>query len=138
MGDVGCGNITKIVNNLIALTCFNVSAEAFVLGVKGGVDARKLFEAVTSGSGSNRQLQDVFPRTILQGNFEPGFELGLALKDVSLATTLAREYGIPLPLGTTVEQRLIEAKAAGLGKKSSAAYILRLEELAGVKVRYSP
>ena len=32
MGNSGCGNITKIVNNMIALTCSSINAEAFVLG----------------------------------------------------------------------------------------------------------
>jgi len=138
VGDVGCGNITKLVNNLIATTCNHINAEAFVLGVKAGIDAKKLWEAVTAGTGNNRPLQEYWPKSIFQGDFEPGFELSLALKDISLATALAREYGIPLPIATTVEQRLIEAKAAGLGKKASTVGMLRLEELAGVKVRFSP
>jgi len=136
MGDNGCGNITKLVNNLISLTCSYISAEAFVLGVRAGVDTRKLWEAVTSGSGNNFQLQEVWPITILEGDFEPAFALGLAAKDVSLAMTLAREYEIPLPIAATVEQCFIECKASGLAKKSAATHIWRLEELAKVKVRF--
>jgi 3-hydroxyisobutyrate dehydrogenase len=136
MGDSGCGNITKLVNNLISLTCTLISAEAFVVGVKAGVETRKLFEAVTSGSGNNFQLQEVWPHTILEGNFEPEFELGLAAKDVSLAMELARQYQIPLPIAATVEQCYIEGKAGGLTKKGLGTHIWRLEEVAGVKVRF--
>jgi 3-hydroxyisobutyrate dehydrogenase-like beta-hydroxyacid dehydrogenase len=136
MGDTGCGNITKLANNLISLTCTFINAEAFVLGVRGGVDARKLWEACTSGSGNNFQLQEIWPRTILAGNFESVFELGLAAKDISLATALAREYQIPLPIAALVEQRIIECKASGLAGKSLDTHIWRLEELAGVKVRF--
>lgn len=134
MGDIGCGNITKIVNNLIASVCSNINAEAFVLGVKAGVDTRKLWEAVTAGTGNNKSLE-LWSTGVLKGNFEPGFQLDLALKDIGLAMSLGREYAVPLPVAATVEQRIIEAKAAGFGKKSSSATILRLEELVGVKVR---
>jgi 3-hydroxyisobutyrate dehydrogenase-like beta-hydroxyacid dehydrogenase len=137
MGDSGCGNITKLVNNLISLTCTLVNAEAFVIGVKAGVDTRKLFDAVTAGSGNNFQLQEVWSRTILTGNFEPEFELGLAAKDVSLAMALAREYQIPLPISASVEQCYIEGKAAGLSKEALGTHIWRLEELANVKVRFN-
>jgi 2-hydroxymethylglutarate dehydrogenase len=136
MGDIGCGNITKLANNLISLTCTFVNAEAFILGAKGGVDVHKLWEACSSGSASNFQLTEVWPRTILAGNFESEFGLGLAAKDVSLAMELAREYELPLPIGALVEQRFMECKASGLAGKSLDTHIWRLEELAGVKVRF--
>ena len=41
----------------------------------------------------------------------------------------------PLPVGAIVEQKLIDAEAAGLGDKHVDAMILRLEELTGVQVR---
>jgi len=135
VGEVGCGNIAKIVNNLISLTCHNINAEGFVLGVKAGINARKLWEVVTTSSGNNRTLQERWPQTVLRGNFEAGFKLSLALKDMNLALALGREYGIPLPIGAAVEQRLLEAKAAGLGEKDARSTILRLEELTGVQVR---
>ena len=87
-----------------------------------------------ASSGSNRSLEN-WPQNVFPGNFEPGFKLNLALKDCRLALALSREYGVPLPVGATVEQRLLEAKAAGLGEKASASTILRLEELTGVKIR---
>jgi 3-hydroxyisobutyrate dehydrogenase-like beta-hydroxyacid dehydrogenase len=37
VGDVGCGNIAKLVNNMIALTTNAITAEGFVLGVKAGI-----------------------------------------------------------------------------------------------------
>ena len=134
MGDIGCGSIAKICNNLIAFACSNINNEAFVLGVKAGIDAKKLWEVVMASSGSNRSLEN-WPRNVFLGNFEPGFKLNLALKDCRLALALGREYGVPLPVAATVEQRLLEAKAAGLGEKASTSTLLRLEELTGVKIR---
>jgi 3-hydroxyisobutyrate dehydrogenase-like beta-hydroxyacid dehydrogenase len=134
VGDVGCGTIAKLVNNLIGLGASAITAEGFVLGVKAGIDPDVLQSIIAVSTGNNWTLQQ-YPRTVLQGDFEPGFRLSLACKDIALATQMAREYGVPLQVGSAVEQRLIEAKAAGLGDKAVDGAILRLEELTGVQVR---
>ena len=135
IGDVGCGNIAKLVNNVIAFTCNAITAECLVLGVKAGVDTKKLYEVVKASSGNNYQLEHYYPLQTFRGNFEPGFRVSLALKDMGLALALSKQYGMPMPVSTTVEQRFLEAKAAGLGEKDIRSIILQLEELAGVQVR---
>jgi 2-hydroxymethylglutarate dehydrogenase len=134
VGDVGCGNIVKLINNLIGITANEVTAGAFVLGVKAGIDPRQLLEVLKVSTGNNFAVQS-YPRTVFQGNFEPFFRLSLALKDLSLALALGKEYGVPLPVVAAVEQRLVEAKAAHLGDKHLDALILPLERLVGVQVR---
>jgi 3-hydroxyisobutyrate dehydrogenase-like beta-hydroxyacid dehydrogenase len=135
VGDVGCGNIVKLINNMIAATCNAATAEGFVLGVKAGIDVRKLHEVIKVSSGNNWFLEHKYPRTVFQGKFDPGFRINLSLKDVGLALSLGKDYCVPQPVSAVVEQRLLEAKAAGLGDMDSAAIILRLEQLAGVEVR---
>lgn len=134
VGDIGCGNIAKLINNMISITCNAITAEGFVLGTKAGIDARKLLEVIKVSTGNNYSIQ-TYPTSVFQGNFAPGFKIALASKDIGLALALGREYGLPLPVAGAVEQRLVEAKAAGLGEKHIDALILRLEELAGVQVR---
>jgi 3-hydroxyisobutyrate dehydrogenase-like beta-hydroxyacid dehydrogenase len=134
VGDVGCGNVAKLVNNLISLTNNTICAEAFVLGVKAGIDPQILWEITVSGTANNWNLQQ-YPQTVFQGNFEPGFRLSLGFKDIGLAIQLGREYGVPLFVGAAVEQSLLEAKAAGFEDKSVDAFMLYLEKLAGVQVR---
>ncbi len=135
VGDIGCGNITKLVNNMLSICCTAITAEGFVLGAKAGIDVKKLWEVIKVSTGNSWVVEHSYPRTVFQGNFEPGFSLSLALKDIGLALALGKEHDVPLPVGATVEQGFIEAKAAGLGEKSIQALILRLEELAGVQVR---
>jgi 3-hydroxyisobutyrate dehydrogenase-like beta-hydroxyacid dehydrogenase len=134
VGDVGCGNVAKLVNNLISLTNNIINAQAFVLGVKAGIDPQILWEITTSGTANNWNLQQ-YPQTVFQGNFEPGFRLSLGFKDIGLAIQLGREYGVPLSVGAATEQSLLEAKAAGFEDKSVDGFMLYLEKLVGVKVR---
>jgi 3-hydroxyisobutyrate dehydrogenase-like beta-hydroxyacid dehydrogenase len=134
VGRVGCGNAAKLANNLISLAANSISAEGFVLGVKAGIDPAVLLDIIKVSTGNNWCAQQ-YPHTTFKGNFEPGFKIGLAYKDINLALDFAKENGVPLPLGNAVKQDLQEAMAAGLQDKGVDAIILSREEAAGVKVR---
>lgn len=134
VGEAGCGNVAKLINNMISLTCGAINAEGFVLGVKAGIDPHVLWEIICASTGYNWRLHE-YPESVFRGNFEPGFRLSLGCKDIGLAMELGREYAVPLRIGAAVEQNMIEAKAAGLGDKHTDAVILPLEKLAGVEVR---
>jgi 3-hydroxyisobutyrate dehydrogenase-like beta-hydroxyacid dehydrogenase len=134
VGAVGCGNAAKLVNNLISLACNSISAEGFVLGVRAGLNPATLLEIIKVSTGNNWCSQQ-YPKTVFRGNFEPGFRVGLAYKDISLALALGEEYGVPLPVGTAVRQDLADAVAAGLEGKGVDAVILSREKAAGVEVR---
>jgi 3-hydroxyisobutyrate dehydrogenase-like beta-hydroxyacid dehydrogenase len=133
-GEVGSGTIAKLVNNVISLTSNAIMAEAFVLGVKAGVDPEILWQVASTGTANNWDLQR-YPQLVLKGNFEPGFRLSLGCKDVGLAVQLGRECGVPLPVAAAVEQSFLRAQTAGLGDKSVYAIIQNLEQLVGVEVR---
>ena len=134
VGDVGCGNVAKLINNLIALTAVSVCSEGFVLGAKAGIDPQVLHDIVTSSTGDNWVLRQ-FPQTVFKGEFAPMYRLGLAHKDISLAVQMGKDYQVPLPIGEIVEKKLIDADEAGHGDKHVDAVILPLEELIGVQVR---
>jgi 3-hydroxyisobutyrate dehydrogenase-like beta-hydroxyacid dehydrogenase len=133
-GDVGCGNIVKLINNMIGLACSEITYEGMVLGAKAGIDVRTLREGTRKSSGTNFCVENILPN-IFAGNFEPGFRINLALKDIGLALGMAKQYAVPTPIGSLFEQRLLEAKASGWGDKGSQSLILLLEMLAGVEVR---
>ena len=133
-GEAGAGNVAKLVNNIISLTANAIMAEAFVLGVKAGVDAETLWEVASSGTANNWDLAR-YPRFTFKGDFEPGFRLSLASKDVGLAVQLGREYGVPMPVAAAAEQSFLAAQATGLGDRSVYSIIQHLEQLVGVEVR---
>ena len=133
-GPLGSGAICKIVNNLISLSVAVVLSEAFTLGVKAGVEPETLFEVVSGSSGDTQRMRR-FPESLFKGNFDPGFQVDLAAKDVGLATEMGRAVGIPMELSNLVQQRYIEAQGRGWGKADSGAVIRLQEERAGVQVR---
>jgi 2-hydroxymethylglutarate dehydrogenase len=134
VGDVGCGNVAKLVNNLISLASNSISATGFALGVKAGIDPKILWDIISVSTGDNWCMRQ-YPNTTFKGNFEPGFRIGLAYKDIGLALDLGRENGIPLPVGEAVKKELYDVIKAGYEDKGVDAVILPLEAAGGIKVR---
>jgi 3-hydroxyisobutyrate dehydrogenase-like beta-hydroxyacid dehydrogenase len=132
MGPVGSGNITKLTNNLMVNAIPLLVDEALVLGVKAGIDARRLYE-VWNVSTSSRFVQGI-PRLLERQFDNPGFALALSAKDVGLAAEAGRELGVPMPVTAAAAHVLTRAVSAGLGDKSPAAVIVTIEEGAGIKV----
>jgi 3-hydroxyisobutyrate dehydrogenase len=138
IGEVGAGEVAKLVHNQIALVVQQVVAEGLTLGTKAGIAPEKLLEAIRGGA-YGRSQGSVGPnmeKTILQGAWDtPRFALALARKDLGLATDLASEYGVPMPLAAVAEQGLIECLNRGWGGKDMTAAWALQEDRAQVTVR---
>jgi 3-hydroxyisobutyrate dehydrogenase-like beta-hydroxyacid dehydrogenase len=132
-GDRGAGAVCKIVNNLIGLATGVLLSEAFTLGIKAGVDAETLFTAVAGSSGNTQAMQGL-PNGIFKRNFDPGFQLDLAAKDVGLATQLGRELRVPMEMSNTAQQRYITAQNEGWGRLAAGAVARIQEQRAGVEI----
>jgi 3-hydroxyisobutyrate dehydrogenase len=136
-GEIGAGSICKLVHNMIGHSVRQAIAEGLTLGVKAGVEPEALWESIRRGSlGRMRVLHEGLVRTMFRGEFEPAsFALNLAYKDISLATELAREYSVPMPMSTLAEQIAMEAMNRGWADQDSSVTVLLQEEQAGVQVR---
>ena len=83
-------------------------------------------------------LHEGIPRTVFTGEYEPAsFALALSRKDIGLATELAREYNVAMPVANLAEQTAIEGMARGWGDLDSSVLFRLQEESAGVEVRAS-
>jgi 3-hydroxyisobutyrate dehydrogenase len=138
IGEVGAGEVAKLVHNQIALVVQQAVAEGLTLGTKAGIEPEKLLEAIRggaygrSGGGVGPNLE----KTTLQGDWDrPRFALSLARKDLGLATDLASEFGVPMPLAAAAEQALIECLNRGWGGKDMTAAFALQEDRAQVQVR---
>jgi 3-hydroxyisobutyrate dehydrogenase-like beta-hydroxyacid dehydrogenase len=134
VGPLGSGLVVKLVNNVMSMGNMVVAAEAMVLGVKAGVDPRRLFEILSTSGGRSHHFLKRMPN-VLAGDFTPNFSIALSKKDVSLALALAAGLGIPLPVASAVRQVYEAAAAQGLANQDMAAVTRLYEERAGVEVR---
>jgi 3-hydroxyisobutyrate dehydrogenase-like beta-hydroxyacid dehydrogenase len=128
--------VCKLTNNLINLSFAVVLGEALTSGVRAGVDLRTLFDAISAGSGNSRRMQAHMTRHLFAGDFEAGFGLGLATKDVRLALEMARETGNPMKLTSQVYDELLTAIGRGWGDEDCDAVVKLQEEAAGLELRF--
>lgn len=131
----GAAQTMKLANNLLAACAIAISSEAFVFGVKGGLDPRAMCEVFNASSGKNTATLDKFPGSVLPGTFDFGFSTALAYKDVKLCLDEAEALGVPTPVGSAV-RHLLGITQAMFGPDSDFTSMVRpLEQWAGVKVR---
>ena len=137
MGDVGAGEVAKIVNNLILAICINANAEALVLGVKFGIDPEKLVDSVIEGVGFNHGMRKHYKEHVLKGDFgeEDLFSVDFMRKDLALAFELADELQVPLSFGALADQNYQAARAAGRAANYHPVVCTLIEDLCGVKIR---
>jgi 3-hydroxyisobutyrate dehydrogenase-like beta-hydroxyacid dehydrogenase len=138
IGEVGAGEVAKLVHNQIALVVQQAVAEGLTLGTKAGIEPERLLEAIRGGAYGRSQgsIGPNMEKTILRGDWDsPRFALALARKDLGLATDLASEFGVPMPLAAVAEQALIECLNRGWGRKDMTAAWALQEDRAQVQVR---
>ncbi|MXX92972.1 MAG: NAD(P)-dependent oxidoreductase [Chloroflexi bacterium] len=135
-GELGMGSTCKLVNNMITLAVRQVVAEGLTLGMKAGLDLDALMEA---GSRSILGTQkEGLERTVFLGKYDPpSFRQALARKDISLASELARELSVPMPVANIVEQISIQCGNRGWGDMDTHVIYRLQEEAAGVEIRSS-
>ena len=97
MGDVGAGQITKMVNQVLVLTNYCVIAEAVKLGEAGGVDVSKIPEALATGHAGSNLLNALVPR-IVERNFQPMGRAKQILKDFDMLHDLSKGLEAPSPM----------------------------------------
>ena len=136
-GAIGAGSVAKLVHNMIGHGVQQAIAEGMTLGVKAGVETQALWECVRRGAlGRMSYLHERLPLIVFRGQYDPPqFALALARKDIGLATELAREYDVPMPIAAIAEQIAIQGVRRGWGGWDAAATFALQEEAAGVEVR---
>jgi 3-hydroxyisobutyrate dehydrogenase len=135
IGSIGAGTVAKLVHNCVGYVILTGMAEVFALGVKAGVPPLDLWQAVRQGAWGQRKTFDSIAANFLQGRYEPAsFALGLAHKDVGLATALGRELGVPMRLANMTLEEMTEAMGRGWADLDSRCYMALELERADVTI----
>ena len=139
IGAIGAGSVAKLVHNCAGYAVQTALAEVFTMGVKAGVEPLALWEAVRGGAGGRRRTFDGLIDQFLVNTYEPpAFALRLAHKDMSLATQLGREVGVPMRLANMAMAEMTEALNRGWDQKDSRSPMMLQTERAGVKIEVDP
>jgi 3-hydroxyisobutyrate dehydrogenase-like beta-hydroxyacid dehydrogenase len=125
----GLGQLMKLANNFLSATAIAATAEAVVLGVKGGLDPATMLDVINASTGRNTASEDKFPRQVLTGRYAAGFTTGLLTKDLGLCTAAAAALGVSMPVAAEVHAQWQRA-VAELGADADITRIVALIERA--------
>ncbi len=137
-GAVGAGIRTKLVNNYLAITSCQMNAEALALAQRFGLDLDRTLEVIHGTTATNGQLKLNYATKVLAGDTDPGFQIDLAHKDLSLVLAAANASRVPMGIGAAARESLSLARARGYGGKDFSALLDALCEAAGIEpVRFA-
>ena len=104
-GASGAGQAAKICNNMILGVTMIATCEAFALADKLGLDRQKMFDVVSTSSGSSWSMNaycpapGVGPASPADNGYNPGFAADLMLKDLRLSQQAAEGADADTPMG---------------------------------------
>jgi 3-hydroxyisobutyrate dehydrogenase-like beta-hydroxyacid dehydrogenase len=134
MGEVGSGQLTKLINQLL----FNIScaglAEVLPMAVKLGLDPEKVAQVVTTGTGRSFAADFFIPLT-LENRFDEGYPVKAAYKDMISAAEISAHKSIPLPVVNATAVTFQMAISEGYGDLSKGGLIRVFEKLLGTEFR---
>ena len=134
VGPLGTASVIKVVTNMLAFVHLVAVGEALMLAKQGGVPLETAYEAIRASSG-NSFVHETESQVILNGSYDIGFTLDLALKDLGFALGMGRELEVPLELAGLVEQTFARAREQYGGQAQSSQVVRLLEDALGVDLR---
>jgi 3-hydroxyisobutyrate dehydrogenase len=134
VGALGQASVIKVITNMLAFIHLVAAGEALMLAKRGGLDLATAFEVIRSSSG-NSFVHETESQVILNGSYDIGFTMDLAVKDLGFAHDLGRELGVPLEVAGLVEQTFIRAQQQYGGSAWSSQVVKLLEDALGTDLR---
>jgi 3-hydroxyisobutyrate dehydrogenase-like beta-hydroxyacid dehydrogenase len=130
VGELGQGEMLKLINNSLGAANAAAVAEALLLADATGVDLDALVAVTQSGSGASAQMQ-MKSGSMRAHDYSTLFKTEHLLKDVRLCLEEAQAVGVPFPAAAHARDLLAATMGRGHGAEDYAAMIEAAEGLAG-------
>ena len=134
MGPLGSAALIKVITNMLAFIHLVADGEALMLARRGGLDLGQAWAAIAASSGTSF-VHETEGQLILNGSYDVGFSMDLALKDLGFALQFGRELDVPLDLAGVTQQIFRRGRAAYGGGAPSTQIVKLLEDLLQTDLR---
>ena len=114
IGKVGDATTVKVATNMVTAASVQGAAEALALISKSGLPVEKFADAMRNNGSNSSTLEMKLPM-MMEGNFEAHFSVKHMLKDVVIATRLARAFGLEFGATDASRHGLVEEMRQGRG-----------------------
>ena len=122
MGGAGCGQHTKMANQIAISGCIAAVCEAIAYAESCGLKPQEMFDAISTGAAGSWQLTNNGQK-IIDGNYAPGFYVKHFIKDMNIALEEAADRGLPLDVLKLVRDKYDALNAQGGGDEGTQALI---------------
>ncbi|HEV3071199.1 MAG TPA: NAD(P)-dependent oxidoreductase [Solirubrobacteraceae bacterium] len=130
VGELGQGEMLKLINNSLGAANAAALAEALLVASATGVDLDALEQVTAAGSGASAQLE-LKAKPMREHDYTTLFKTAHMLKDVRLCLEEAQAAGVPFPAAGHARDLLSASMGRGHGEEDYAALIEAVEGLAG-------
>jgi len=134
LGELGAASELKVITNMLAFVHLVACGDALMLAKRAGLELAQAHEAIAASSGTSF-VHETEGQVILNGSYDIGFTIDLALKDLDLVLARADESGVPLNLAAMVRERFAEARERYGGAAWSPRIVQLLEDEVGEELR---
>ena len=134
VGELGQGEMLKIINNSVAAANAVTVGEALLVAQRTGVDLDALVQVMAKGSGGSAMLE-LKAGAMREHDYATLFKLEHMLKDVRLCLEEGQSAAVPFAAASRARDVLVAAMARGHGDDDFAALIEALEAAASVRLQ---
>ena len=128
MGDVGAGQLAKMVNQICIAGVVQGLSEGIHFAQKAGLDAEKVIEVISKGAAQSWQMENRY-KTMIADEFDFGFAVDWMRKDLGICLSTADQIGASLPNTALVDQYYGDVQNMGGGRNDTSSLIRRLRKL---------
>ena len=138
VGGHGAGYAVKLMINQLWFSHLVATAEVLAVGVRAGVGLDVLRDSLIASPANSTFVERDVLSILENGDYDEGFAIALACKDLGLSIDLARSVGVPVELSSLVEQVYRRARAS-YGDRAGEMTPFRLyEDLIHSELRLAP
>ncbi|MDW7548093.1 NAD(P)-dependent oxidoreductase [Pseudoalteromonas peptidolytica] len=128
IGEVGAGQLCKMVNQICIAGVVQGLAEGLHFAKQAGLDGEKVIETIAKGAAGSWQMENRY-KTMLAGEYEFGFAVDWMRKDLGIALDEARSNGSNLALTALVDQYYADVQALGGNRFDTSSLLARLDAI---------
>ena len=121
-GEAGCGQHTKMANQIALGGAISGVCEAIAYAKRSGLDVKTMLDTISQGAAGSWQMSNVAPR-ILNGDLNPGFYIKHYIKDLRIALEQANIGGVELGMTGLILSMYESLEKDGMGDLGTQALI---------------
>jgi len=129
MGPTGCGQLTKMVNQICIAGVVQSLAEGLAFSVRAGLDPPSVYAAISKGAAQSWQMDNRW-KTMADGKFDFGFAVDWMRKDLGLVLEEARANGARVETTALIDQFYAQIQAMGGARWDTSSLAARLDRAA--------